>query len=1107
MKLTSAPRTCLLASAAYLLLASSLASASQLKGSVLDTRPTALTCEALLQPMGVDAERPMLAWKLQDSRTGAKQTAYRVEVASRLQLLEAGKPDVWDSGRITSAQSAGIAYGGPALAPETRYFWRVQAWDQSNKPYPQSAATWWETGLHADWKSQWIGYEDLEHRSIRAAKPRWITNPSVPAYKVSGPAHHDFRLTFDLSANVKHAILYATGEDTTAAWINGESVLSAKPQPKWGRRPWRTYERVDVTPSIHTGSNTLAVDVLLYAAGDQSQAAMSAELYLEMKDGTTQVVTTDKPEWKTSLNAAGTWYQAKYDDATWASAVVFPEQADAFGALEPLGNPLQTGPVVALRHGFSIAKPIRSARLYATALGAYTFNINGQTVGDQVLAPGWTDFRQHVTYQTYDVTSLLTSGPNAVAAYLAPGWYATPLEWLGQGNNYGDTQRALKAQLRIEHTDGSIEWVATDGTWKADDSPITTAEIYDGETLDARLNQPGWDKRGFSDTGWSPVAIVEPKKTNIEWQSFQPIRAIKTVAPVTVKRTADGRSIYDFGQELSGVARISLHGKAGTDVRLRFAEVLNDDGTIYIENLRNAKATDHFILSGHGTEEYQPTFTFHGFRYVEVSGVQEALSLAAVKAIVLHTDAPDTVELSTGSPMVNKLWSNIRWGQWSNFVGVPTDCPQRDERLGWTADAQVFWRAASYNMNLAAFSRKYAADLRGTQATTPMYGIYAPGTTKPNNGFGSGWSDAGVVVPWTSWLQTGDTTIAAQNWDGMSRYLAEIERINPDHLWKEKSGTAFGDWLSPEGTTSQVLISTAYWAYDVTLMLQMAHALGKTADEQKYATLFASISQAFDKEFVRPDGYVGILNPDTTKPAHDRPLTESQTGYVLALHMKLLPADLREKATKRLVDRIEKNGWKLATGFLGTPYLLEVLTQSGYSEVSYRLLLNEQYPSWGYMVDHGATTMWERWNGDAMRSDPGMNSYNHYAYGAVAEWIYRFAAGVDTTPMDPGFHTVVLHPSFNTRLGSLQLTYQSPYGAINSNWKLAGTSALWTVTIPPNSSAQLSLSIEEQGHYKMDGQPLNASSVVTHAPGESGQIVYTLPAGSFTFTVDLPQEH
>jgi alpha-L-rhamnosidase len=486
---------------------------------------------------------------------------------------------------------------------------------------------------------------------------------------------------------------------------------------------------------------------------------------------------------------------------------------------------------------------------------------------------------------------------------------------------------------------------------------------------------------------------------------------------------------------------------------------------------------------------------------VELTGLTTPPRKDAVTAEVFHTDAPFAVQFKTGSVIINQLWSNILWGQRSNFVGIPTDCPQRDERLGWMGDAQVFWRTASYNMDLAAFSRKIAADMRGTQIGTPYFGIYAPGTISPNAGHAPGWSDAGIIIPWTSWLQTGDKSIIEENWAAMETYLDAIAAANPDGLWRNESGIPYGDWLSPEGKTDIVLIATAYWAYDATLMREMAHATGRAQDEEKYRQLFEKIRAAFEKQFVREDGFVaGADNSPSAFGAINNPNAKSnggdtQTGYVLALHMNLLAQDLRATAAKRLVDKIKANHELLATGFLGTPYLLEELTKAGYAELAYKLLLNTEYPSWGYMVEHGATTMWERWNGDQMKSDPGMNSFNHYAYGAVADWIYRYAAGIDATPLDAGFHTVILHPVFDRRLGSLDLRYQSAYGEIHSSWRVDGDRAHWTVTIPPNANGRLHLSETEAATYTLNGKPLVAPAMKDGIQG------YKLAAGTYSFEV------
>ena len=1073
-------------------------------------KPVALECDSLESPLGDDAKEPLLSWKLQDGRIGARQTAYRILVASAPNLLTDGRPDVWDSGRVESDRSVDVPYGGRQLSPETRYYWRVQAWDMDGAAYPLSDVNWWETGLldQANWKAQWIGYEDAEQKSVRQAQAAWITNPRIPGDAGKGQTRHDFRLTFDVPGPVKRAVLYVTGEDTAAAWIDGRQVMEAQAQPAWGRTPWKTYSREDVSGEVHPGQNLLAAEVTRFGGGNQGQTPMSAALYLEMADGSSRVLKSGTPEWKAQLNAQGNWAAANYEDAGWPHAVPYAPGKDTFGGSDKLGSPMPTAAVAALRHSFELTKQVASARLYATALGAYKFSLNGKPVGDQVLAPGWTDYRQRVTYQAYDVTALVQQGDNAIGAYLAPGWYSTPLEWIGQGNNYGETPNALKAQLRITYTDGTVEWIATDASWKADISPITSAEIYDGESYDARRLQAGWDTASFSDANWQPVSLVHPHEPEIVWQSFQPIRAKDIVQAKSVTNPRPGVFIYDFGQDLAGVARIRVRGKAGTDVRLRFGELLNPDGTLYVANLRNAKATDHYILAGKGVEEYQPTFTFHGFRYMEISGLPENPGLGAAQAVVLHTDAPLTAQLKTGNAMVNQLWSNILWGQRSNFLSVPTDCPQRDERLGWAADAQVFWRTASFNMDLTAFSREYAADLRGTQAGTAMYGIYAPGTSKPNSGFGPGWSDAGVIVPWTSWIQNGDASIIRQNWDGMAKYVAAILASNPDYIWKNNGGIAFGDWLAPEGPTSQELLATAYWAYDVNLMQQMAHAVGSDEDERRYADLFGKIKAAFIHAYVRPDGFVRAVIPAQGGTAgagtdHVAVPVETQTGYVLALHMDLLPAGLRAQAATRLVDLIAANGWKLGTGFLGTPYLLEELSDAGHADAAYRLLLNREYPSWGYMVEHGATTMWERWNGDKMIGDPGMNSFNHYAYGAVGEWLYRYAAGVDTTAADAGIHTILLHPNFDARLGNLDFSYESRYGTVHSEWTVKGESARWSVTVPANTRARMSLSSREAAAYMIDGKPLAQSPSVKTLAGGQNLNSYELSAGTYVFTVRL----
>jgi alpha-L-rhamnosidase len=1110
--------------------------------------PVHLQVDDLQRPLGIDDSRPRFSWQLDDAAPGARQTAYRVLVATRAELLTDGKADVWDSGKVSSGQSLNVKYAGPAVKASTRYWWRVEAWGSDGKTYPASAVEWWETGLLSQgWRGEWIGWETAEEAAVRKAPAVWIANPDV----VPGTAKKNseqifaYRKSLSIDKPLERAILFTAGEDSAWVWVNGEQVMTAAPYPAYHQMPWQKFVRADVTQQVAQGRNTIAIKWIHYIGkyGEKKRKdapPMMATLLLFYKDGTTVARVSDG-SWKTRVllpterdlsmgppvshpvdkgPSAGPptgWEKKEFADSGWKNAVVWAQKK---GPEEtPVLSPWIPDSVKELRKTFD-AGGVKSARLYATALGAYEIFLNGERVSHDVMSPGWTDYRERVLYQTYDVTNLVKSGANVMSALLAPGWYSTPLQWLQQPNNYGDTPPAFKAQLRIEHEDGSVVWVATDANWKASTSYILHSELYDGETQDLRLRASGDAKE------WKQVENVHPKEIKIEAQSFEAIRAEKTMPALKMTEPNPGVYIYDFGQNMAGVEKLNVSGPAGTDVQVRLGEVLNPDGTLYTENLRTAKATDHFILAsqppqGTGTAgELIPNFTFHGFRYLEITGlppeqarsglsgdhgVNSAPALSDVSALVLHTDFPFTAKLTTGNAMVNKLWSNILWGQRSNFVGLPTDCPQRDERLGWMADAQVFWRAASYNADLAAFTRKFAADERGTQVGTPYYGIIAPGTAKAAPGVAAAWSDAGVIIPWTSWLQTGDTSVIDENWQAMRKYVDAIDARNPNGIWHNDSGIPFGDWLSLEGPTQEDFVATAYWAYDVNMLRQMAHATGRVEEEQRYAKLETKIRSAFQKKYLRAGAYIpgADYSPSPFEDVAGNNLRakggDTQTSYVLALHMNLLPEDQRAAAAERLVKKIEQNHGLLGTGFVGTPYLLEELTKTGHTKLAYDLLLNTGMPSWGYQIDHGATTTWERWNSNQKMDDPQMNSYNHYAYGAVADWIYRFAAGVDATPLDAGFHTVVLHPVFDARLSPLDFSYASSYGEIRSSWTVKGESVEWNVTLPANTTGRLEVKDGEAARYKVDGVRLSESPLAKKVDGG-----FELAAGSYRFEIEGP---
>jgi alpha-L-rhamnosidase len=716
--------------------------------------------------------------------------------------------------------------------------------------------------------------------------------------------------------------------------------------------------------------------------------------------------------------------------------------------------------------------------------------LNGSRVGNDVLTPDFTDYRKRVLYQAYDVTNLLANGENVISALLGDGWYGSGLTWAGM--HFFTPPDRLLAQLELDYADGSHETVATDDSWKAAASPVLISDIYGGEVYDARVEQPGWETPGFDDSAWSPAVVADEPSIIVSSQITSPARVIATLDSKQVTPVANGAYTFDMGQNMVGWATLKVKGAAGTKVRLRFAEVLNPDGTIYTANLRNADATDVYILRGGDEETFSPHFTFHGFRYVEVTGYPGTPAPDAIQGEVVSSVSGDPVaKLTTSSELVNQMWSIGIWGQRGNFLSIPTDCPQRDERLGWMGDAGVFWRTGSYNFDIAAFSQKFIQDIVDAQTsqgaftnvspnTLPFAGEGTEGTSAWNEGMvgAPGWGDAGVIVPWTIWVQYGDKVVIEKNWDAMQRWMNFIQSRNPDFLRKNGVGPNFGDWLAPDQNTNKDLLATAYWALIAKMMSQMAHAVGKESDSNRYNEVVENIRAAFQKAYIKEDGEVG---------------TGTQTSYVVALYTKMAPSALEPVLVDKLVQDIQARNWHLSTGFLGTPFLLFTLADHGRTDVAYRLLLNDTYPSWGYMLSKGATTWWERWNGDT--GDPAMNSYNHYAFGSVIAWVYRYVAGIDALPNAPGFKEIVIHPHLDPNMTSARAEYDSIYGKIISDWSgtAAGPLSL-RVTIPANTSAKVFLPAITRAHLTENGNPVEAER-------EDGSYVIQIRSGSYNFEV------
>ncbi|HEY7394919.1 MAG TPA: glycoside hydrolase family 78 protein, partial [Gemmatimonadaceae bacterium] len=715
----------------------------------------------------------------------------------------------------------------------------------------------------------------------------------------------------------------------------------------------------------------------------------------------------------------------------------------------------RSNPSPLLRTAFILNAPIASARLYVTAHGLYEIQINGKRVGDQVLAPGWTSYDSRLQYQTYDVTALLKRGANAVGATLGDGWYRGRLAWETRRNTYGK-HVALLAQIVVRYTNGREQIIGTDNSWKASTGPIITSDIYNGETYDARLEKTGWSEPGFVDEDWKGVRVVDYSLASLITPAGPPIRRVEEIKPVKVLQTPKGETVVDLGQNMVGWVRLRVRGPAGTTVRLEHAEVLDKQGNFYTDNLRTAKQTETYTLKGGNEEVFEPHFTFHGFRYVRVEGFPGAVTPEALTGIVVHSDMPRTGSFTTSDPMLNQLHHNIVWGQKGNFVGVPTDCPQRDERLGWTGDAQVFSRTAAFNFDVSGFFTNWLGDVIVDQRANGSFpdvfpDVLSRGSSNPNATSSAGWGDAGVIIPWTMYLAYGDKRLLERQYPSMRRYVEYQHKVAGERLlWN--TGWHYGDWLAfstvradyPGATTDKDLIATAFFAHSTDLLARSARVLGKEEDARTYQDLFERIKAAWTREYVTPSGRLS---------------SNTQTAYALALQFHLIPDAQRADAGQRLAADVRQFG-HLTTGFLGTPLLADALTQTGHLAEAYQLLLNKKYPSWLYPITRGATTIWERWDGekpDSSFEETSMNSFNHYAYGAIGDWMVRTVAGLDLDEATPAYKHLVIAPQPGGKLTSARAELLTQYGNAVSGWKIEDGQFHLDVRIPPNTRATVRL--------------------------------------------------
>ncbi len=705
-----------------------------------------------------------------------------------------------------------------------------------------------------------------------------------------------------------------------------------------------------------------------------------------------------------------------------------------------------------LRKSFTIEKTVTRARLYVTAQGVYEVSLNGKRVGEDYMTPGWTSYLNRIQYQTFDITASLLAGENAMGASFGNGWFTSTLGWQDNREIYGK-ERAILAELHLSYADGSTEVIATDESWKSHDGPTLCSEIYHGETYDARLEVCGWDKAGLADADWQPVRTVQPVVTKLIPQEGESVRIHEMLKPVEVITTPDGDTVLDFGQNITGFVRFTVDGPEGATLTLEHAEVFDKDGNFYLGNMRSAKNLIHYTLKGKGPETWNPKFTFQGFRLVRIKTENLTWAAEQFTACVLHSEMRTSASFTCARPLVNQLYKNIIWGQKGNFLDVPTDCPQRDERLGWTGDAQAFVRTACTNMDAARFFTKWLHDLSADQLPDGGVPFVIPDVFagKPDQAHSSAaWGDAATICPWTVYRCYNEKELLEEQFPSMKKWVDWITAQGGDGLWN--IGFHFGDWLGLDakpdsyiGATPTDLIATAFYAYSTQLLLQAAAVLGYREEIAAYEPLHQKIVDRFRAEFVTPNG---------------RLAAPTQTGHVLALHFDLLKEADRPRAIKDLAKLVEDNDTSLTTGFVGTPYLCHVLTRFGRHDLAGKLLLREKYPSWLYPVTKGATTIWEHWDGikeDGSFWSADMNSFNHYAYGAIGDWLFQVVAGIDMDAAVPAYKKIIVRPQPFDGMPHAEASLETPYGTVRSSWTVTDDAFKLSLDIPANTTATVFL--------------------------------------------------
>lgn len=1026
-------------------------------------RAEGLLAEYLSNPLGIDSRKPGFSWKVSSPRRGVRQSAYQIQVATDRRALERGGADLWDSGKVQSSRCTAVTYDGPDIPSRTTFFWRVRVWDERDAAGDYSRPASFETALldPADWEARWItvsdepggnGYHSQFADNMDVAK--WVQvdlgNPYPIAQIVLYPAR-PYNWTHDqpgFGFPIRYRI--EADDDPTFPAPRLLADRTDRDQPNPGTEPvvidvgGRTerYIRLTATRLHHPRDSRPLLALAEMEVRDAAGNNLALHAVVEALDS------IEQSGWSTRMLTDG-------------------------GRVSR--EPQRAAPM--LRREFDVEKPVERARAYVTGLGYYELYLNGQKVGDRVLDPPYTNYHKRVYYSVYDVTKLLQKGANCAGAMLGRGWWR-------------ESPRLL-AQIEIEYKDGTGAVVTTDDSWRWSRGPLLENSLYDGEVYDARAELTGWDRPGFDDSTWEKAAVVEMPGTTLSAQTIQPIKVVQTLKPKSVASPKPDIYVFDFGQNFSGWCHLTVSGPAGTQVSLKHAEVLHEDGTVNQQNLRSAKARDVYILRGETVEEYEPRFTYHGFRYVQVEGFPGQPTLDSIRGRVVHTALEPRGTFECSNRMLNRVQECAQWGERTNFHSVPTDCPQRDERQGWMGDAHMSANAMLYNFNMPPAYSKFLRDIADAQREDGAVPDTVPHVWGSNPGDPM-WAAAYIFILWDTYRHTGDLSLLKRHYDGVRRYVELLRREALDCILERNN---YGDWIAVV-ETPKPLISTGSFCLVALLLARIADALGRSGEAREYLALCGRIADAFNARFY--DASAGHYG------------NGSQFSNALPLYLGIVPPERKAQVVEKLVtDIVENHKGHLSTGFVGTPFLMDTLVREGRADLAYTIAAQKDYPGWGYMVAMGATTIWELWKYEV---GPGMNSHNHPALGWVSAWFYSALAGLTPDEAYPGWERFSVKPHVVGDLRWAKARIETVRGAVSSSWKLTPGGTILEVEVPGNSTAEVFVPKRKQGPAAVseggvpvwkDGKLVFAVAGITAAE-DAGEWV-RLQVGSGRYRFELMQ--